>query len=243
MNIEDRFNELDDHFNGRIDELALAITDLEKKVEQSNLRTHVADFPKLKSPFVRGSNEACHWVVTPQIEEGYEWVFNDAGVRAVDKLDGTNTCVLVKDGELLAVDNRTTRVFNGGPINSSLGKGGSRFIMGVLRAIERGYLGKTGRFYGELIGPGINGNRHQETDFLFVPFDRLLENCHWHSWIGNKYPKTYNSISDWFRELPSLFSQKHGKEIMAEGLVFHHPDGRMAKLRRDMFDWYHEGKK
>jgi hypothetical protein len=28
------------------------------------------------------------------------------------------------------------------------------------------------------------------------------------------------------------------KQVLAEGLVFCHPDGRMAKLRRDMFDWY-----
>ena len=29
------------------------------------------------------------------------------------------------------------------------------------------------------------------------------------------------------------------EDIKAEGLVFYHPDGkRMAKLRRDMFDWY-----
>ena len=40
----------------------------------------------------------------------------------------------------------------------------------------------------------------------------------------------------------------HGKPLFdvnphfVEGIVFTHPDGRMAKLRRDMFDWY-EGRR
>ena len=57
--------------------------------------------------------------------------------------------------------------------------------------------------------------------------------------MENKYPKDYDSISTWFRQLPSLFNKRLAlPEIQAEGLVFHHPDGRMAKLRRDMFDWF-----
>ena len=41
------------------------------------------------------------------------------------------------------------------------------------------------------------------------------------------------------KELPSLFNQRLKlPEIQAEGLVFYHPDGRMAKLRLDMFDFY-----
>lgn len=33
-----------------------------------------------------------------------------------------------------------------------------------------------------------------------------------------------------------------GTEQFVEGIVFTHPDGRMATLRRDMFDWY-EGRR
>ena len=32
----------------------------------------------------------------------------------------------------------------------------------------------------------------------------------------------------------------HGEEGFVEGVVFTHPDGRFAKLRRDMFSWYKE---
>ena len=31
---------------------------------------------------------------------------------------------------------------------------------------------------------------------------------------------------------------KGDKEGFIEGIVFTHPDGRMAKLRKDMFKWY-----
>lgn len=53
----------------------------------------VIDFPKVKSPFVRETIGG-HYVVTPNIEPGYQWVFEDDGVMAMDKLHGTNVCVV-----------------------------------------------------------------------------------------------------------------------------------------------------
>ena len=42
--------------------------------------------------------------------------------------------------------------------------------------------------------------------------------------------------------MPLFALQRHGKEVIdsgfVEGIVFTHPDGRMAKLRKDMFPWY-----
>jgi hypothetical protein len=29
-----------------------------------------------------------------------------------------------------------------------------------------------------------------------------------------------------------------GEEAFVEGVIFNHPDGRVAKLRRDMYDWW-----
>jgi hypothetical protein len=55
-------------------------------------------------------------------------------------------------------------------------------------------------------------------------------------------------MSKWFQELMPLYALMiHGSEKITadptrvgfvEGVVFTHPDGRMAKLRKDMFDWY-----
>ncbi|MBF8263943.1 MAG: hypothetical protein HW387_1608 [Parachlamydiales bacterium] len=201
----------------------------------------VIDFPKIKSPFKRIVNERSEYIVIPEIEEEYAWIFEE-NVRAVDKLHGTNICVHFQEGRVIAIDNRTTRVLQE-PIEILAKDNGtrSRFLLGILHSAERGWLDAftEGPVYGELIGPEINTNLHEIPYPLFVPFNYLYDKCHWKSWINNKYPKNYDSISTWFKSLYSLFTERvMKKQVLAEGLVFHHPDGRMAKLRRDMFDWY-----
>ena len=200
----------------------------------------IIDYPKIKCPFVREKIKG-HYVVTPQIEEGYEWVFEDPGVKAVDKLHGTNLCCMFDKGILIHIDNRSTRVLEDpcACLTANMSSAIVRMIEGVLHALERGWIENdfTGRVYGELIGPTINGNLHQMVTHYFVPFDYLQKKCHWKSWVNNKYPKNFESLSNWFKELPSLFSQRmKANEGLAEGLVFYHPDGRLAKLRRDMFE-------
>jgi hypothetical protein len=201
----------------------------------------IVDFPKIRSPFKRVVNERDEYIVTPELEEGYEWIFEE-GVRSVDKLHGTNICVHFKNGRVVAVDNRTTRIIQE-PIDilSKNDKKKSLFLLGLLHSAERGWLESfvDGPVFGELIGPQINTNLHETPHPLFVPFSYLYEKCHWKSWINNKYPKTYDSISGWFQNLTSLFTERMlKKQVVAEGLVFIHPNGRMAKLRRDMLDWY-----
>ena len=49
------------------------------------IHPQIVDFKKIKSPFIRAHNERGEYIVTPEIEPGYEWIFED-GVRAVDKL-------------------------------------------------------------------------------------------------------------------------------------------------------------
>jgi hypothetical protein len=201
----------------------------------------IRDFPKIKSPFKRVHNAKGHYVVTPEIEEGCEWIFED-NVRAVDKLHGTNICVHFRNGHVVAIDNRSTRIMQE-PIAILGKKHGqrTRFLLGLLHSAEREWLDPfvDGPVYGELIAPDINTNLHEVPYPLFVPFSYLYDKCHWKSWIKNKYPKDFESISNWFKELTSLFTERVFKrQLLAEGLVFCHPDGRMAKLRRDMFDWY-----
>ena len=195
------------------------------------------NFPKLHSPFLRKTiNDK--YIVTPEIDPDYNWVLNDTGVMAVDKLDGTNIGVRIENGNISRIFNRTTEKFILN-INQTTWEGAC--MEGLAKAVQRGWLkGWTdGDYYGELIGEIINNNRHQLSGHLFVPFNYLLANCFWKSWVQNTYPKDYQTISEWFKEIPSLFNQRLKlPDIKAEGLVFYHPDGRMAKLRRDMFDWY-----
>jgi len=196
------------------------------------------DMVKLESPFVRkeiGGNYIC----TPEITEGYEWVFDDPSVRAIEKLHGTNVSIIIENGTIASIWNRTERL-------PFFCKGKQHIIMGVMEAFSRGYCELTdGQWYGELIGEKVNGNPYGITGQLWVPFKTYSwEHLHYTSW--GKYPKDFESISEWFKTLMPLYTLRvHGKAYdrhYVEGVVFTHPDGRMAKLRRDMFGWF-EGKR
>jgi hypothetical protein len=190
----------------------------------------IRDMPKLHSPFVRAHNDAGDYCVTPEITIGYKWVFDDPSVCAVEKLHGTNVSIYVQDGVIMGVWNRKTRIpfFN---------RGREEIIDGVREAYKRKYIDMLpdGQHFGELIGKKYHGNPYKIDNHLWVPFARLQDTCAYTSW--GRYPKTFDAISDWFRDLMPLYGRKTGSEFV-EGVVFTHPDGRMAKLRRDMFDWY-----
>lgn len=196
----------------------------------------INDMPKLHSPFKRIINEKGHYVVIDQIEEGYEWVFNDESVMAIEKLHGTNVSILIQDGIITSIWNRTERIpfFN---------KGKQHIVMGILNSYSKGYTEflPDGQHFGELIGPKVNGNPYNLKENIWIPFESYGQN-HLRYKCWGKYPKTFDSISEWFKELMPLYQLRvHGQEAMkefVEGIVFTHPDGRMAKLRKDMFEWF-----
>lgn len=191
--------------------------------------------PKIECPFVRevvSAGIGSDYVVTPKINPGYEWVFEDPAVRAIEKLHGTNVSIVVEDGQIKSFWNRTERLpfFN---------KGKKFITEGLLESHERGYCElEDGQWFGELIGPKVNGNPYKLDKHLWIPFKTYAwEKLHYTSW--GKYPKTYEALSSWFeKDIFSIFYRKHHQEVkFPEGIVFTHPDGRMAKLRRDMFPW------
>lgn len=202
----------------------------------------IKDMPKLKSPFIRKEING-QYIVTNEIEEGYEWVFEDESVMAIEKLHGTNVSIQITDGIITSIWNRTARIpfFN---------KGKKHIVMGILNSHGKGYtefLGD-GQHFGELIGPKVNGNPYKLKDHIWIPFESYgQKHLRYKSW--GKYPKDFNTISEWFKELIPLYNLRiHGKveeneqEHFIEGIVFTHPDGRMAKLRCDMFDWFKEAR-
>jgi len=193
----------------------------------------ISDMPKLESPFVRKEIDGSY-VVTPEVALGYEWVFEDPEVKAIEKLHGTNVSIYIQDGTITGMWNRTERVpfFN---------KGKQFITRGVLESYGKGYTEflSDGQHFGELIGEKVNGNPYQLIGNLWLPFkgycDKHLAYKCW-----GKHPKTFESISEWFKELMPLYALRRGikENGFVEGIVFTHPDGRMAKLRRDMFPWY-----
>jgi len=192
----------------------------------------IRDMPKLHSPFVRKEIDG-NYVVTDEVAEGMEWVFEDESTMAIEKLHGTNVSINIQDGVITGIWNRTERIpfFN---------KNKTYIVEGILSSYQRGYMEflPDGQHFGELIGEKVNGNPYKIEGHLWVPFDTYSRNhLRYKSW--GKYPKDFKTISEWFKELMPLFTMKRGnKEGFVEGIVFTHPDGRMAKLRKDMFDWF-----
>jgi len=200
----------------------------------------IEDMPKLECPFIREEING-EYLVTDKISEGYDWVFADEKVMAIEKLHGTNVSIVIQDGVIVAVFNRTERIpfFN---------KGKAHIIRGLLESYERGYMENLldGQHFGELIGEKVNGNPYKIKGNLWIPFETFAQkHLKYKSW--GKYPKTFESISEWFKELIPLYAcmaqgEEGRKSGFVEGVVFTHPDGRMAKLRKDMFDW-HKGER
>jgi hypothetical protein len=192
----------------------------------------IHDMPKLESPFVRKEING-EYILTNKITPGYEWVFEDSNTLAIEKLDGTNVSILIEEGNIKSIWNRSERIpfFN---------KGKRHIIDGLLNSFCRGYMEflPEGQHFGEVIGPKVNGNPYKLEEHLWIPFSTYAQkHLAYKSW--GKYPKTYDSISEWFKTLMPLFMLMRGeKEGYVEGVVFTHPDGRMAKLRKDMFDWF-----
>ena len=193
----------------------------------------IKNMPKLECPFVR-KMEGNDYNVTDEIAEGMEWVFEDDSVMAIEKLHGTNVSIVIQEGTVISVYNRTERI-------PFITKGKKWIIEGLLNSKERGYLEflGDGQHFGELIGPKINGNPYKLDVHLWIPFSGFCQkHLKYKSW--GKYPKDFNTISEWFKNdlLPLYASMKGDKNGFVEGIVFTHPDGRMAKIRKDMFSWF-----
>lgn len=197
--------------------------------------------PKLECPFVRKLMSNGDYIVTSEIKKGYNWVFEDESVMAIEKLHGTNVSIVIIEGQVIEVYNRTQRI-------PFINKGKKWIIEGLLNSKERGYLELLGdgQHFGELIGPKVNGNPYKLKEHIWIPFETFAQkHLRYKSW--GKYPKDFKTISNWFKELIPLYSsmvngEEGRKNSFVEGIVFTHPDGRMAKLRKNMFKWYKEKK-
>lgn len=215
---------------------------MNKEIAQIDHSTHPTDMPKVEAPFVRRTNQNGEYILTPEINEGYEWVFENDDVIATEKIDGTNVSVIVKNGCITSVWNRKNRVkvFN---------KHRHSIVKGVLRSVKRGYTElPDGQWFGEVVGPKVQGNPYNLDKHIWIPFKHYAWQRLRYNWWG-KYPKTYEALRKGFKMgLPPLFyARRHGmsldeameKNAYVEGVVFVAPDGRLAKLREDMFDFYY----
>ena len=225
----------------------------------------LSDFPKLNCPFLRkifsvnvgqwkmhgaalGLREPEVYLAIDQVNPGYEWVFEDADTFAVEKLNGTNVKILTENGRLIALQNRLNVI---DPLQVMKGK--TFIIEGIFRSISKGTVLENGEQCGELIGPKVQGNPLRLDYHEWAPFEKAIEHLRYKSF--HEHERNFDNWSSWFKE--GLFSRHYAKRasklgltdhVVAEGIVFYNLRRKaekhswMAKLRRDMFDWYYSDK-
>lgn len=229
------------------------------------LGPQMTDFPKLYCPFLRqtfkvnpddwkkhgsplGLRTPEVYLVVNRINPGYEWVFEDKDTIAVEKLNGTNVKIKTEGGRLVAVQNRLNVI---DPLQIMKGK--TFLIEGIFQSIGKGYVSENGEQVGELIGPKVQGNPYKLLVHEWYPFEKSTTALVYRSFF--EHERGFENWSNWFKDF--LFSRYYTKrasklglqdQVFAEGVVFYNLRRKqeckswMAKLRRDMFDWYYKDK-
>lgn len=224
----------------------------------------LADFPKILCPFIRqtfpvnkdqfkqhGSKYGLRspevHLAIDRVNPGFEWVFDDPETIAVEKLNGTNIKLKTEKGRLVALQNRKNVI---DPLQII---GGKNFIVeGIFRSIGKNYVHTDGEQAGECIGPKVQGNPYKLDFHEWYPFEKALGSLRYKSFL--EHERNFDNWSSWFKDwlhsrLYLKIASKKGIDdtVFAEGVVFYNLKRKaenkscMAKLRRDMFDWYYEG--
>lgn len=166
--------------------------------------------------------------VLPKVTPGCEWVINGEGVPT-RKYDGT--CVMldgdgwwarreVKPGKndpdffvYVAADPETGKVVGWEPVGQSAF---AKYHAEALRNEEaNGTLGDFAAGTYELCGPKVNGNPEAFISHVLVPHAEADE--------VDTAPRDFDGLAKWLHAHPY------------EGIVWHHPDGRMAKIKKRDF--------
>lgn len=222
----------------------------------------LSDFPKIECPFVRKifsvnvddfkkygqqlqlrSPEV--YLATNEINPGFEWVIDDPETIAVEKLNGTNVKLKTENGRLTQLQNRKNII---DPLQILKGK--SFIVEGIFTAIQKGYVEDNKIQAGEVIGQKLQGNPYELNNHIWYPFEKAINHLRYKSF--HQHERTLENFSLWFKDhLKSLYHSKqvgYENAVFAEGVVFYNLKRKeenkvyMAKLRRDMFDWYYSDK-
>ncbi|MFF4388543.1 hypothetical protein ACFY0G_17450 [Streptomyces sp. NPDC001552] len=184
--------------------------------------------------FTAAPREGAPLPVLPEVTPGCEWVVAGEGI-ATRKWDGT--CVMldeygawwarreVKRGKPIpdqfapiSTDPQTGKTVGWEPVAQT---GWAKYHA---EAVHNSSPDRPGTY--ELLGPRINGNTDDYPGHVLMP----------HGWapfsVRNDYasaPRDYTGLDAWLRARPY------------EGIVWHHDDGRMAKIKKLDFPGHGEG--
>jgi hypothetical protein len=178
----------------------------------------VAVVKKIPTLFVRDPDDLRY--VTPQVTPGCEWVLTGEGV-ATRKYDGTSVLVSLR-GLYARREVKPSKQAPPGFIredhDSTTGKTvgwepleQSPFVKPFREAYDRDDRWTIGTY--ELCGPKINGNPEGYAQHVLILHRR-----------AERYPAMNRPAG--YEELANVMAT-----LPWEGIVWHHPDGRMAKLK------------
>ena len=170
---------------------------------------------KIPTMFVRDESKPGH-PVTDVIKPECQWVLDGEGIATV-KLDGTN--LRIRGGIL----SKRQKPRNGdydeaSYVECARENPADRWAFEAFDAL----VDKQDGIY-ELIGPKVQGNPHKNAAHALV---RVVPP---HVLHVNEFNMGVERSFEGFRTLFAL------PEFKWEGLVFHHPDGRMAKIKKRDF--------
>jgi hypothetical protein len=166
---------------------------------------------KIPTMFTRDESKSGHPVMDEWKPECL-WVRDGEGFATV-KLDGTN--VKVENGRPFKRQKPKERDYDDAAyVPCDRANPADRWAWEAFDA------GHDGDGIYELVGPKIQGNPQQHVAHTLV---RVVPPTNERIAITNGPERTFTGLRNWLTEHP------------IEGLVFHHPDGRMAKIKRRDF--------
>jgi hypothetical protein len=172
-----------------------------------------------------------HFKVTDKVRAGCEWVIAGEGIPT-EKLDGTNVRLTVRSGQLVRLEKRRNPsakqkhlgIIDGWYVDADEFSPDDRWIYEAARNTVVSDW-PDGEHPSEALGPNIQGNPLGLQRHLCLPFNMRAP-------AYGDVPRSFAGLQTWLERAESLFSPGH----LSEGIVFHHPDGRRAKIkRRDFF--------
>lgn len=171
-----------------------------------------------------------HFKVTNKVRAGCEWVFAGEGM-ATEKIDGMNVRLTVRTGTIVRVEKRRNPskvqkqngIIDGWYVDADPYSPEDKWIF---EASTKTDVSKwpDGEHSCEAVGPHIQGNPLGLAEHKCVPFNMEIP-------VFEDVPRDFDGIKAFLQIVESRFSPEH----VAEGIVFHHPDGRRAKIKRKDF--------
>ncbi len=186
----------------------------------------VARMEKIPTIFVRGDRGK----VTDECADHCAWVLAGEG-DATEKLDGTNVRLTIRNGMLLRIEKRRNPtkvqkelgIKDPWYIEASEGDPANKWIVDAAQNTKVGSW-PDGEHSCEAIGPKLQGNPLGLEVNVCVPFNISIPKF-------RDVGRTYEGMRYFLADAQSLYSPGH----LAEGIVFHHKDGRRAKIKRKDF--------